>query len=95
MPLSVDCLLLKTIITETLAQNFSQRNTSFINTKIDTVTPGTYFVPFATWLEWLGPRARALIEPVLTAWKAAHWSVSGHQGAYEMREIVNAARRSR
>ena len=32
----------------------------------------------------------ALIEPVLTAWKAAHPSVSGHQGAYEMREIVNA-----
>jgi transposase len=32
----------------------------------------------------------ALIEPVLTAWKAAHPSVSGHQGKYEMREIVNA-----
>jgi transposase len=32
----------------------------------------------------------ALIEPVITAWKAAHQSVSGHQGAYEMREIVNA-----
>src|SRR3954447_4950982 len=32
----------------------------------------------------------ALIEPVITAWKAAHPSVSGHQGAYEMREIVNA-----
>ena len=32
----------------------------------------------------------ALIEPVLTAWKAAHPSVSGHQGGYEMREIVNA-----
>jgi len=32
----------------------------------------------------------ALIEPVLTAWKAAHRSVSGHQGAYELREIVNA-----
>jgi transposase len=32
----------------------------------------------------------ALIEPVITAWKAAHRSVSGHQGAYEMREIVNA-----
>jgi transposase len=27
---------------------------------------------------------------VLTAWKAAHRSASGHQGAYEMREIVNA-----
>ena len=26
---------------------------------------------------------------MLTAWKAAHQSVSGHQGAYEMREIVN------
>ena len=32
----------------------------------------------------------ALIEPVITAWKAAHPSVSGHQGRYEMREIVNA-----
>jgi transposase len=32
----------------------------------------------------------ALIEPVITAWKAAHRSVSGHQGAYELREIVNA-----
>jgi transposase len=32
----------------------------------------------------------ALIEPVITAWKAAHPSVSGHQGGYEMREIVNA-----
>jgi transposase len=32
----------------------------------------------------------ALIEPVITAWKAAHRSVSGHQGGYEMREIVNA-----
>jgi len=32
----------------------------------------------------------ALIEPVLTAWKAAHRSVSGHQGGYAMREIVNA-----
>jgi hypothetical protein len=27
---------------------------------------------------------------VTTAWKAAHPSVSGHQGRYEMREIVNA-----
>ncbi|MFF4189329.1 transposase [Streptomyces sp. NPDC001691] len=33
---------------------------------------------------------RALVEPVITAWKAAHPSVSGHQGRYEMREIVNA-----
>jgi transposase len=32
----------------------------------------------------------ALIEPVITAWKAAHRSASGHQGGYEMREIVNA-----
>jgi transposase len=32
----------------------------------------------------------ALIEPVITAWKAAHPSVSGHRGAYEMREIINA-----
>ncbi|WP_369408825.1 transposase [Herbidospora mongoliensis] len=34
----------------------------------------------------------ALIEPVVTAWKAAHPSVSGHQGNYELREIVNAIR---
>ncbi len=32
----------------------------------------------------------ALVEPVITAWKGAHPSVSGHQGRYEMREIVNA-----
>lgn len=32
----------------------------------------------------------ALIEPVITAWKAAHPSVSGHQGGHAMREIVNA-----
>ncbi|GHI41114.1 hypothetical protein Sviol_55220 [Streptomyces violascens] len=32
----------------------------------------------------------ALVEPVLTAWKAGHPSVSGHQGKYAMREIVNA-----
>jgi transposase len=32
----------------------------------------------------------ALIEPVITAWKARHPSVSGHEGRYEMREIVNA-----
>ncbi|WP_103514946.1 IS5 family transposase [Streptomyces sp. SM10] len=32
----------------------------------------------------------ALVEPVITAWKAAHPSVSGHRGRYEMREIVNA-----
>ncbi|MEO3801927.1 transposase [Nonomuraea sp. B1E8] len=34
----------------------------------------------------------ALIEPVLTAWKATHPSVSGHHGNYELREIVNAIR---
>ena len=32
----------------------------------------------------------ALIEPVITAWKAAHPSVTGHQGGYVIREIVNA-----
>ncbi|GGL21869.1 hypothetical protein Sme01_62400 [Sphaerisporangium melleum] len=32
----------------------------------------------------------ALIEPVITAWKAAHPSVSGHPGRYDLREIVNA-----
>ncbi|MFE2912258.1 IS5 family transposase [Kitasatospora indigofera] len=32
----------------------------------------------------------ALIEPVITSWKARHPSVSGHQGNYDMREIVNA-----
>lgn len=32
----------------------------------------------------------ALIEPVISAWKARHRSVSGHQGNYDMREIVNA-----
>ncbi|MFG2675559.1 transposase [Streptomyces sp. NPDC048445] len=31
-----------------------------------------------------------MIEPVITAWKGRHRSVSGHQGAYDMREIVNA-----
>ncbi|GGW16377.1 DDE transposase [Streptomyces capoamus] len=31
-----------------------------------------------------------LIEPVITAWKADHPSPTGHQGRYEMREIVNA-----
>jgi transposase len=31
-----------------------------------------------------------LIRPVLTAWKGAHPSVSGHQGRYDLREIVNA-----
>jgi hypothetical protein len=32
----------------------------------------------------------ALIEPVIAAWKAGHRSVSGHEGQYAMREIVNA-----
>jgi transposase len=32
----------------------------------------------------------ALIEPVITAWKAAHPSASGHQGGYEVREVINA-----
>ena len=32
----------------------------------------------------------ALIEPVITSWKARRPSVSGHQGNYDMREIVNA-----
>lgn len=31
-----------------------------------------------------------LVEPVITAWKARHPSVSGHQGKYAVREIVNA-----
>lgn len=32
----------------------------------------------------------ALAEPVITAWKDRHRSVSGHRGAYAMREIVNS-----
>lgn len=32
----------------------------------------------------------ALIEPVITAWKAARPSATGYQGVHEMREIVNA-----
>jgi len=32
----------------------------------------------------------ALIEPVLTAWKNRHRFVSGHQGRYPVREIVNS-----
>ncbi|WSW88606.1 transposase [Streptomyces sp. NBC_00989] len=31
----------------------------------------------------------ALIEPVVTSWKARHPSVSGHQGNYAMPEIIN------
>ncbi|MEY9962412.1 transposase [Streptacidiphilus sp. MAP12-16] len=38
----------------------------------------------------LSNRTRPLSEPVITAWKARRPSVSGHQGSYEMREIVNA-----
>lgn len=34
----------------------------------------------------------AVIKPLIAAWKAKHPSVSGHQGRYEMREIVNALR---
>jgi transposase len=34
----------------------------------------------------------AVIEPLIAAWKARHPSVSGHQGRYEIREIVNALR---
>lgn len=30
-----------------------------------------------------------LIEPAINAWKAEHPSATGHQGKYEMREIVN------
>ncbi len=32
----------------------------------------------------------SLLEPVITARKDQHRSVSGHHGAYDMREIVNA-----
>ncbi|MFD8821919.1 IS5 family transposase [Streptomyces sp. NPDC059605] len=31
-----------------------------------------------------------LIEPVIIAWKGRYRSVSGHQGAYDIREIMNA-----
>ena len=33
-----------------------------------------------------------MIEPLIAAWKAKHPSVSGHQGRYAMRDIVNALR---
>jgi transposase len=33
-----------------------------------------------------------VIEPLIAAWKAGHPSVSGHQGRYDLREIVNALR---
>lgn len=32
----------------------------------------------------------AVVGPFLDAWKARHPSVSGHQGRYELREILNA-----
>jgi transposase len=32
----------------------------------------------------------AVVGPFLNAWKARHPSVAGHQGGYELREIVNA-----
>lgn len=38
----------------------------------------------------LSDEAWELIRPVVTAWKGQHRSVSGHEGRYEMREIVNA-----
>ncbi|ABD10489.1 IS5 family transposase [Frankia casuarinae] len=38
----------------------------------------------------LSDEAWDLIRPVLTAWKARHPSASGHEGGYDMREIVNA-----
>ncbi|MEV4453444.1 MULTISPECIES: IS5 family transposase [Streptomyces] len=38
----------------------------------------------------LSDKQWSLIEPVITAWKDRHRSVSGHQGAYTMREIINA-----
>ncbi|AVZ72679.1 hypothetical protein SLUN_11225 [Streptomyces lunaelactis] len=34
----------------------------------------------------------AIGRPVITAWKARHPSVSGHEGAYDMRERFAAAR---
>ncbi|MGW8362904.1 IS5 family transposase [Streptomyces wedmorensis] len=38
----------------------------------------------------LSDEAWELIRPVITAWKGQHPSVSGHQGRYDMQEIVNA-----
>ncbi len=32
----------------------------------------------------------AVLEPFLAVWKAKHPSMSGHQGRYALREIVNA-----
>ncbi|GHD65210.1 hypothetical protein GCM10010317_064760 [Streptomyces mirabilis] len=37
----------------------------------------------------------ALVEPVIAAWKAAHPSVSGHQGRYAMRPRPVTALRGR
>jgi len=34
----------------------------------------------------------AVLEPLIAAWKARHPSVSGHQGRYALREIVNTLR---
>ncbi len=42
------------------------------------------------YLSDLPEEAWELIRPVITAWKGRHPSVSGHEGRYEMREIVNA-----
>ncbi|AQW54236.1 transposase [Streptomyces hygroscopicus] len=39
---------------------------------------------------YLSDERWALIEPVITAWQPRHRSVNGHQGNYDMREIVNA-----
>ncbi|MCX4974996.1 IS5 family transposase [Streptomyces sp. NBC_00620] len=38
----------------------------------------------------LSDEAWQLIRPVITSWKGQHRSVSGHEGRYDMREIVNA-----
>ncbi|MFD7827386.1 IS5 family transposase [Kitasatospora sp. NPDC059803] len=38
----------------------------------------------------LSDEAWELIGPVIVAWKGRHTSVSGHQGGYDTREIVNA-----
>jgi transposase len=38
----------------------------------------------------LSDEAWGLIRPVIVSWKGRHPSVSGHEGGYDMREIVNA-----
>ena len=38
----------------------------------------------------LSDEAWGLIRPVIGSWKGRHPSVSGHEGGYDMREIVNA-----